>query len=102
MMTRRLIEIEFATRTASVEAANRAVSQLANHLELTEYRVEPLIRVDQRLVNPWDDEAAQPEAFAYRIHLGEMGKVNWVQLKNDFLRPLAQQGVAVREVKFAA
>ena len=46
-MTRRLIEIEFATRTASVEAANRAVSQLANHLELTEYRVEPLIRVDQ-------------------------------------------------------
>ncbi len=102
MMTRRLIEIEFATRTASVEAANRAVSQLANHLELTEYRVEPLVRVDQRLVNPWEDETAQPEAFAYRIHLGEMGKMNWVQLKNDFLRPLAQQGVAFREVRLAA
>ena len=102
MMTRRLIEIEFATRIASVEAANRAVSQLANHLELTEYRVEPLVRVDQRLVNPWEDESAQPQAFAYRIHLGEMGKVTWAELKNDFLRPLAQQGVAFREVQLAA
>ncbi len=102
MMTRRLIEIEFATRTDSVEAANRAVSQLANHLELTEYRVEPLVRVNHRLVNPWEDESAKPQAFAYRIHLGEIAKVNWAALKNDFLRPLAQQGVAFREVQLAA
>ena len=102
MMTRRLIEIEFATRIASVEAANRAISQLANHLELTEYRVEPLVRVDQRLVNPWEDDATHPQAFAYRIHLGEMPKVTWTELKNDFLRSLAQQGVAFREVRLAA
>lgn len=101
-MTRRLIEIEFATLTATVEAANRAVSKLADHLELTEYRVEPLVRVDERLVNPWEDESAQPQAFAYRIHLGEMGKGTWTELKNDFLRPLAQQGVAFREVRLAA
>ena len=101
-MTRRLIEIEFATLTATVEAANCAISKLANHLELTEYRVEPLVRVDQRLVNPWENESAQPQAFAYRIHLGEMGNVTWTELKNDFLRPLAQQGVAFREVRLAA
>ena len=66
MMTRRLIEIEFATLTATVEAANRAVSKLADHLELTEYRVEPLVRVDERLVNPWEDESAQPQASPKR------------------------------------
>ena len=58
--------------------------------------------MNQRLVNPWEDESAQPQAFAYRIHLGEMGKVTWAELKNDFLRPLAQQGVAFREVQLAA
>ena len=102
MITNRLIEIEFATDIIVVEAANKAVSSLANHLELKEYRVEPLVRVARRLVNPWDSEAVSPEAFAYRIHLGDIDQGNWVEIKNDFLRPLAQQGVAIREVRLAA
>jgi len=102
MITNRLIEIEFATDSHVVEAANRAISSLANHLELTEYRVEPLVRVARRLVNPWDDGAGVPEAFAYRVHLGDIGQGEWTEIKDDFLRPLAQQGVAIREVRLAA
>ena len=102
MLTNRLIEIEFSSRSAVVEAANRAVSRLSNHLELTEYRVEPLVRVDAALVSPWGDDAAKASAFAYRIHLGSLNAAEWSELRADFLRPLAQQGVAVREVQLAA
>ena len=102
MIINRLIEIEFATDTDVVEAANKAVSSLANHLELTEFRVEPLVRVACRLLNPWDEEASLPEAFAYRIHLGDIAQGDWTEIKDDFLRPLAQQGVAIREVRLAA
>jgi len=102
MITNRLIEIEFATDSDVVDAANRAISSLANHLDLKEYRVEPLVRVACRLVNPWDEDALDPEAFAYRVHLGAIAHGEWVEIKDDFLRPLAQQGVAIREVRLAA
>lgn len=101
-MTTVLIEIEFTPQIEVIEAANRAVSRLANHLEFTEYRVEPLVRVDQMLVAPWGDEAAAASAFVYRIHLGEMSGTRWSELRNDFMQPLAQQGVAVREIRLAA
>jgi hypothetical protein len=101
-MTTVLIEIEFTPQTEVIEAANRAVSRLSNHLEITEYRVEPLVRVDQVLVAPWGDEAAAASAFVYRIHLGEMTGTSWSELRNDFMQPLAQQGVAVREIRLAA
>ncbi len=101
-MTTVLIEIEFTPQTEVIEAANRAVSRLANHLELTEYRVEPLVRVDQVLVAPWGDEAASASTFVYRIHIGSLTAVNWSELRNDFMQPLAQQGVAVREIRLAA
>ncbi|MEC8193367.1 MAG: hypothetical protein VX944_08390 [Myxococcota bacterium] len=102
MHTNRLLEIEFATNSDQVEAANLAVGRLANHLELTEYRVEPLVRVDAALVSPWEHESKQPRAFAYRIHLGALSKNDWYELRADVLQPLAHQGVAVREVQFAA
>ena len=102
MITNRLIEIEFATDTEVVEAANKAVSALSNHLELKDFRVEPLVRIARRLVNPWDEDASAPEAFAYRIHLGDIDQGYWTEIKGDFLRPLAQQGVAIREVRLAA
>ena len=102
MIINRLIEIEFATESSVVEAANKALSSLANHLELTEYRVEPLVRVARRLVNPWDAEASIPEAFAYRVHLGKIEHGDWEDIRDDFIRPLAQQGVAIREVRLAA
>jgi len=102
MTTSRLIEIEFATHSEVVDAANKAISRLANHLELTQYRVEPLVRVDQRLVNPWDDDAGAAKAFAYRIHLGAIKHGDWSDIRSDFLQPLADQGVAVREVRLAA
>lgn len=102
MHTNRLLEIEFAPNTDQVEAANLAVGRLANHLELTEYRVEPLVRVDTALVSPWANESKVPRAFAYRIHLGELSRHDWYELRADVLQPLAHQGVAVREVQFAA
>jgi len=101
-MTTVLIEIEFTPQTEVVEAANQAVSRLANHLELTDYRVEPLVRVDQALVAPWGDEAASASAFVYRIHIGDTASTNWSDLRTDFMQPLAQQGVAVREIRLAA
>lgn len=102
MHTNRLLEIEFATNSDQVEAANLAVGRLANHLELTEYRVEPLVRVDAALVSPWEHGSKKPRAFAYRIHLGVLSKNDWYELRADVLQPLAHQGVAVREVQFAA
>ena len=102
MLTNRLLEIEFSPNSTVVEAANKAVARLANHLELTEYRVEPLVRVDSALVSPWDDAATEARAFAYRIHLGDLTAADWSELRADVLRPLARQGVAVREVKLAA
>jgi hypothetical protein len=102
MQTNRLLEIEFAPNSDLVDAANKAVGRLANHLELDEYRVEPLVRVDAALIAPWGDDAARACAFAYRIHFGEVKAADWFELRADVLRPLAQQGVAVREVKFAA
>ena len=102
MHTNRLLEIEFATNSDQVEAANLAVGRLANHLELTEYRVEPLVRVDAALGSPWEHGSKKPRAFAYRIHLGALSKNDWYELRADVLQPLAHQGVAVREVQFAA
>lgn len=102
MHTSRLFEIEFAPQADCVDAANRAVANLANHLELTQYRVEPLVRVGEGLVNPWTDEGALPKAFAYRIHFSDVAQGDWVSLRTDFLKPLAQQGVAFREVRLAA
>lgn len=101
-MTAVLIEIEFTPETEVVQAANRAVSRLANHLDITDYRVEPLVRVDEVLVSPWGDEAATASTFVYRIHLGNMTATDWSDLRTDFMQPLAQQGVAVREIRLAA
>lgn len=101
-MTTVLVEIEFTPETEVVLAANRAVSRLANHLELTDYRVEPLVRVNEVLVAPWGDEAAAASSFVYRIHFGSMTATNWSDLRTDFMQPLAQQGVAVREIRLAA
>ena len=47
-------------------------------------------------------EAAKASAYAYRIHLGSLNAAEWSELRADFLRPLAQQGVAFREVRLAA
>jgi hypothetical protein len=102
MTTNRLIEIEFSSNTDVVEAANRAISRLSNHLELDQFTVEALVRVDQRLVNPWADGAAAAQRFAYRIHLGSIRHGAWAGIRHDFLQPLADQGVAVREIRLAA
>ena len=102
MPINRLLEIEFAPQADLVEAANRAVGRLAHHLELTEYRVEPLVRLDTALVSPWDHESRDARSFAYRIHFGELSGDDWYTLRADVLQPLAQQGVAIREVQFAA
>ena len=102
MLTNRLLEIEFAPNNDLVEVANKAVGRLANHLELNEYRVEPLVRVDTALVSPWGDDAPRARSFAYRIYLGTLSASDWVELRADVLQPLTQQGVAVREIKFAA
>ena len=102
MQVNRLLEIEFAPHADLVDAANRAVGRLSNHLELTEYRVEPLVRMETALVSPWEHESYNARSFAYRIHFGELSGSEWYTLRADVLKPLAQQGVAVREVQFAA
>ena len=102
MTTNRLIEIEFASNTHLVDAANRAISRLSNHLELDEYSVEPLVRVDQRLINPWAEGAESAKTYVYRIYLGAIQHGEWAGIRTDLLHPLAAFGVAVREVRIAA
>jgi hypothetical protein len=102
MTTNRLIEIEFASNTAVVDAANRAIGRLSNHLEIDQYSVEPLVRINSALVNPWAEGTQAAQTFAYRIHLGSIEPQAWTTIINDFLQPLANQGVAVREIEFAA
>ena len=65
-------------------------------------RLEPLVRSNGRLVDPWWAQEAPPSAYAYRIHLDPLATLAIEQVWRAVLEPLAAQGVAVRAVKMAA
>ena len=102
MQVNRLIELEFSTNTNSVEAANRVVSRLGDHLGEMGLRVEPLVRLDDKLVAPWGEGVERAEAYAYRIHVRPIARTEWRAIRTRLLMPLASQGVAIRESRFAA
>ncbi|MGB0639046.1 MAG: hypothetical protein ACPGTU_06935 [Myxococcota bacterium] len=102
MHSNRLIEIEFPPCGAVFEAANSVVSTLDVHLGDDGYRVEPLIRSGDKLIEPWGDEAECASTYAYRIHIRPLAAGEWRNLHLHVFEPLARQGVSVREHQFAA
>jgi hypothetical protein len=102
MKVNRLIELEFSTNTSVVEAANRVVSRLGDQLGEMGLRVEPLIRLNNRLVAPWGEGADQAQAYAYRIHVRPIERSEWHAIRARLLTPLASQGVSFRESRIAA
>ena len=102
MTLNRLIELEFSTNTSSVEAANRAVARLGDQLGDMGVRIEPLVRLDDKLVSPWGDDAVHAQSYAYRIHVRPIDRSEWRAIRARLIAPLATQGVAIRETRFAA
>ena len=102
MTLNRLIELEFSTNADTVDAANRAISRLGDQLGDMGVRIEPLVRVHDKLVAPWGEDAQYAEAYAYRIHVRPIGPTEWRAIRARLLTPLATQGVAIREARFAA
>ena len=102
MNSNRLIEIEFPPCGAVFEAANAVVSTLHTHLGHTGYRVEPLIRSGNKLVEPWGDDAERASIYAYRIHIRPLAAGEWKNLHVQVFEPLARKGVCVRDHQIAA
>ncbi len=102
MTVNRLIELEFSTNANAVEVANRAVAHLEDQLGDMGLRVEPLVRLDDKLVAPWGDDAGQAEAFAYRLHVRPIDRTEWRAIRARWITPLASQGVSIRERRIAA
>ena len=102
MTSNRMLELEFSTDSDAVEAANLAVARLGDQLGDMGVRVEPLVRLDDKLVAPWGEEAGRAEAYAYRIHVRPLDRSEWRAIRARLLAPLASQGVAIRETRFAA
>ena len=102
MTLNRLLELEFSTNADTVDAANRAVARLGDQLGDMGVRVEPLIRLDDKLVAPWGDDACRAESYAYRIHVRPIDRSEWRAIRARLIAPLASQGVAIRETRFAA
>ena len=102
MTSNRLLELEFSTNADAVDAANRAVARLGDQLGDMGVRVEPLIRLDDKLVAPWGDDADRAESYAYRIHVRPIDRSEWRAIRARLIAPLASQGVAIRETRFAA
>lgn len=102
MQVNRLIELEFSTNANTVEAANRAVSRLGDQLGDMGLRVEPLVRLDDKLVAPWGEGAERAQAYAYRLHVRPIAGTEWRAIRARLLMPLASQGVAIRESRLAA
>ena len=102
MTLNRLLELEFSTNADTVDAANRAVARLGDQLGDMGVRVEPLIRLDDKLVAPWGDDACRAESYAYRIHVRPIDRSEWHAIRARLIAPLASQGVAIRETRFAA
>ena len=102
MNLNRLIELEFSTNAEAVDAANRAVARLGDQLGDMGVRVEPLVRLDDKLVAPWGEDAERAKAYAYRIHVRPIERSEWRAIRARLITPLASQGVSIRETRFAA
>ena len=102
MTVNRLIELEFSTNAMTVDVANRAVAHLEDQLGDMGLRVEPLIRLDDKLVAPWGDDANEAQAYAYRLHVRPIARTEWQAIRARWITPLASQGVSIRERLLAA
>ena len=102
MTVNRLIELEFSTNSTTVEVANRAVAHLEDQLGEMGLRVEPLVRLGDKLVAPWGDDAERAQAFAYRLHVRPIDRMEWRAICARWITPLAAQGVSIRERRLAA
>ena len=90
------IELEFAPTGRPLTLAMSAVGRIERQLDENTYRLEPLVRVNGRLVNALDSEAEQATSYTWRIHLGPLERRTWNQLCHTVFGPLQEQGLTVR------
>ena len=100
MTVNRLIELD-ANQRHAVEIANRAVAHLEDQLGGMGFASSRLVRLDDKLVAPWGDDAGQAEAFAYRLHVRLIDRTEWRAIRARWITPLASQGVSIRERRIA-
>ena len=93
-------EIEFPRTGPAFDAVMEAVRTMTDDLDETVFRLEPLVRAQGHLLEPWHDEAEAAEGYAYRIHLDPLASPRVDQIRHDLLAPLVAYGVAVRETTF--
>ena len=96
------IDLEFATYGPPITLAMHAVSKIEKRLDPDTYRLEPLVRVNGRLVDALDTDTDHATSYAWRIHLGPLEQRTWRALNHDVLDPLRTQGFRVRTRRLAA
>ena len=96
------IDLEFSPHGRPITLAMRAVSKIEQRLAPHSYRLEPLVRVNGRLVNALDTDVDDATAYAWRIHLAPLEHRTWSALYHDVLDPLRTEGFKVRTRQLAA
>ena len=90
------IELEFSPTGRPLSMAMNAVSRIERQLADHSYRLEPLVRVNGRLLDALGPEAHLATSYTWRIYLAPLELRDWRKLCYTVLGPLADQGVSVR------
>ena len=90
------IDFEFAPTGRPLTLAMQAIARIGHQLDEHRYRLEPLVRVNGRLVDALGEDADGATSYAWRVHLAPMKRCEWRQLRHTVLYPLVATGVAVR------
>ena len=96
------IEFEFAPTGRPLTMAMSAVKRIERQLEDHRYRLEPLVRVDGRLVDALGPEAHNATSYTWRVYLAPLDRRAWNRLCHTVLGPLVDSDVAVRTQASAA
>ena len=102
MTPSKTIDLEFAPTGRPVSLAMKAITQISHQLNDDCYRLEPLVRVNGRLVDAMGADAPLATSYAWRVHLAPMNHSEWLRLRHTVLCPLDQTGVAVRTQSYKA
>jgi hypothetical protein len=96
------IELEFAPTGHPLTLAMSAVGRIERQLDDSTYRLEPLVRVNGRLISALDSDAEEATSYTWRIHLGPLERHAWNRLCHTVFAPLQEQGLTIRSRRIAA
>ena len=101
-MNPQTIEFEFAPTGRPLSQAMHAVRHIERQLADHCYRLEPLVRVDGRLVDALGPEAENATSYTWRLYLDALEPRAWNRLCHTVLGPLEESEVRVRRMDRAA